>query len=666
MSNQSREVLLSMFDERSATFEEDRGYTTLSRRFMEGKAVVIKTFKPQIEDSQQREREILSMMSRSHQGEKLSNRASDIYRFKNATVTPMELITEWHGFDCEDWVKLTQFNQLGQQVTVFNEAQFIAGLTLSTLKGLRLLNGEGIVHCDIKPDNLCLKYRLLKAHGNNAYSFVLVPDDSKIIDVGIAKCRGNERPLFLKDANKNDVNPLGLNPQNRSPALIAAYKAAFTGNFALYQALDWRVDLWHLGACLEGWVEQADRSKHRLIGGGPIEKHLREFARVLKDFSKPDFGGYAALLDAQTGMPHTKLIANFSRVVVEHEFKVTIGEIPKSKLRMWSIGLIPALLVGGGIHLAHKSNEPAPIPAEVVTPVTIPKATPLATPTPLPVQQALVAPTAMVAEPIKSVSNTSLDSFMKKLDMKLIGTGSFKMGSTQYANEQPVHRVQVTQKFFLSAKEITVGQWQQYMDERASFPRAERDKDCKPSFQQTSQHPVVCVNFQDVNGFLIWLNQKSEIDLNSKGAWRLPTEAEWEYAARAGTETNFYWGDDIAPDHAQYNWKYDLAGKAGSATGPSGTAVTGSFSPNKWGLFDMHGNVWEWVQDCYEGSYNNHGVNWTADQAIKGANNCRRVLRGGAWNNIPNYLRSADRLNLDPTSRYFIVGFRVARTAVGL
>jgi formylglycine-generating enzyme required for sulfatase activity len=127
--------------------------------------------------------------------------------------------------------------------------------------------------------------------------------------------------------------------------------------------------------------------------------------------------------------------------------------------------------------------------------------------------------------------------------------------------------------------------------------------------------------------------------------YRLLTEAEWEYAARAGTTTKYAFGDAINKQQAQFD--------------QNKTAEVGSFPPNAWGLHDMHGNVWEWVEDCYQDSYNGAPSNGSA----RSPPNCSlRVLRGGSWLNIPRVLRSAFRGRLPPDSRVNYVGFRVART----
>ena len=132
---------------------------------------------------------------------------------------------------------------------------------------------------------------------------------------------------------------------------------------------------------------------------------------------------------------------------------------------------------------------------------------------------------------------------------------------------------------------------------------------------------------------------------------RLPSEAEWEYACRAGTSTRFWWGDDLSGKIALVCANFGRNNK--------GTTAVGSFKPNPWGLYDMSGNVWEWVQDCWNSDYSgapSDGSAWLA------GDRSQRVLRGGSWYSYPNNLRSANRDGDSTDYRYDAFGFRLART----
>ncbi len=164
-----------------------------------------------------------------------------------------------------------------------------------------------------------------------------------------------------------------------------------------------------------------------------------------------------------------------------------------------------------------------------------------------------------------------------------------------------------------------------------------------PGFTQTDADPVACVNWEDAKAYADWLSKKTGKD------YRLPTEAEWEYAARAGTKTRYSLGDTIAEKDANFNRN---VGK---------TTRVGSYPANPWGLHDVHGNLWEWVADCYDGdAYKTH-KNYPA-MVGSWQDSCDRVLRGGSWVNDPRNLRSANRSRDYPDNRDNNVGFRVART----
>ena len=183
-----------------------------------------------------------------------------------------------------------------------------------------------------------------------------------------------------------------------------------------------------------------------------------------------------------------------------------------------------------------------------------------------------------------------------------------------------------------------------------------------PGYAQEDPHPVACVSWEDAKAYVVWLSGRTG------KAYRLLTEAEWEYAARAGTTTRRFWGDDGDQSCAYANgadqttkaqvpgWNYLIANCNDRY---AYTAPVGSYRANAFGLYDMLGNVGEWMEDCWNENYNSaptDGRDWTAG-------NCsQRVLRGGSWSFNPQFLRAAYRFRLTSANRYFYVGFRVART----
>ena len=227
-------------------------------------------------------------------------------------------------------------------------------------------------------------------------------------------------------------------------------------------------------------------------------------------------------------------------------------------------------------------------------------------------------------------------------EMVSIPAGSFRMGDLSgegHDDEKPVHSVTVP-AFRLGKHEVTFARWDAcvadggcngYTPDDEGWGRGDR--------------PVINVSWNDVQSFIGWLNRKTG------GNYRLPTEAEWEYAARAGSTTEYSWGDDIGSNRA--NCANDYCGDSWDTTAP-----VGSFPANPWGLHDMHGNVWEWVQDCWNDSYEGaptDGSAWTSGDCVP------RVIRGGSWNNDPWLLHSALRDWDDRSYRNYYLGFRLAQ-----
>jgi formylglycine-generating enzyme required for sulfatase activity len=173
-----------------------------------------------------------------------------------------------------------------------------------------------------------------------------------------------------------------------------------------------------------------------------------------------------------------------------------------------------------------------------------------------------------------------------------------------------------------------------------------------PGFVQTDAHPVVCVNFEDATAYARWLSERTG------KPYRLLSEAEREYVARAGTTTPFWWGANISTDRANYDGRVTYEGGRGGEF-RKGTVPVDSFEANPWGLFNVHGNVWEWTSDCWnDGNAGNPG-----DGSARASGDCTlRVLRGAGWGNHPHTLRSAKRSRGAPLARQRNVGFRVARS----
>ncbi len=199
--------------------------------------------------------------------------------------------------------------------------------------------------------------------------------------------------------------------------------------------------------------------------------------------------------------------------------------------------------------------------------------------------------------------------------------------------EKPQHRVRITKPFYLGKYLVTQEQWEAVMGNN-------------PSHFKGPKNPVEMVSWDDCQQFLGKLNAKAG---SGAGKFQLPTEAQWEYACRAGSKTKYCFGDDESK-LGEYAW-YDA--NSGNKTHP-----VGEKKPNAWGLYDMHGNVWEWCQDWWKDGYYKES---RVDDPTGAATGSSRVLRGGSWGNPARGCRSADRDYGGPGICADILGFRVAR-----
>ncbi len=230
--------------------------------------------------------------------------------------------------------------------------------------------------------------------------------------------------------------------------------------------------------------------------------------------------------------------------------------------------------------------------------------------------------------------------------MVVIPAGSFMMGSPETdkearRNERPQHKVTIARPFAVSKFEVTFAEWNACV---AAGGCEHRPRDLGWG---EGTRPVMNVSWNDITKqYLPWLNRMTG------QPYRLLTEAEWEYAARAGTTTRYSWGDEPGENNANCDG-------CKSRWDNEQTAPVGSFKPNGFGLYDMHGNVWEWVQDCY-----NEKAFATAPRdgsAAPDEPNCNRVLRGGSWMGNPRSMGAAFRDEIFPDYRLKGYGFRVAR-----
>jgi formylglycine-generating enzyme required for sulfatase activity len=227
------------------------------------------------------------------------------------------------------------------------------------------------------------------------------------------------------------------------------------------------------------------------------------------------------------------------------------------------------------------------------------------------------------------------------LEMVYIPPGEFDMGSPEaeknrQLDEGPVRKVGISRGFFLGKYEITQAQWKAIMKENPSVFHG---------FEDSDRRPVERVTWEDCQLFVKRLNARG------KGVFRLPTEAEWEYACRAGSAERFPWGVDLA-----YSGLFEHAWFFSRSEGTS--HPVGSKEPNAWGLYDMHGNVWEWVADWYGPYPSEPQIDPLGPESGQ-----KKVIRGGSWFNEPEALRSANRNAHHIQSRQTNTGLRVVLEA---
>jgi formylglycine-generating enzyme required for sulfatase activity/uncharacterized caspase-like protein len=256
-------------------------------------------------------------------------------------------------------------------------------------------------------------------------------------------------------------------------------------------------------------------------------------------------------------------------------------------------------------------------------------------------------------------------------EMVIAPSGGFTMGSpkdepTHDYDEAPRRRVSIAKPFAVGRFPVTRGEWARFVDSTGY----KTDGGCRtwtggaweenqsaswrsPGFVQDDTHPAVCLNWEDANAYAGWLSKRTG------KSYRLLSEAEYEYVARAGTTAPFWWGASIAPDEANYDGNNMYAGGGSKGEYRAKTVPVKSFKPNPWGLYQVHGNAWSWVKDCWRDTYEGapaDGSAWTGGD-------CRnRILRGGSWINTPRNLRSANRFWSLSGHRNNDIGFRLAKT----
>jgi formylglycine-generating enzyme required for sulfatase activity len=252
-------------------------------------------------------------------------------------------------------------------------------------------------------------------------------------------------------------------------------------------------------------------------------------------------------------------------------------------------------------------------------------------------------------------------------DVEAVPSDESKFAQRFMLPEHPQHDVKIDRPFAIGKYRVTRGEFAAFVRETGystaggctlyinlHYPEHPEASWQNAGFTQTDRDPVVCVNWQDAKAYIAWLNGKLQGHASTagKGIYHLPSESEWEYAARAGTRTARWWGDSIGSENA------DCDG-CGSKWDGQQPAPAGSFQSNAFGLSDVLGGAWEWNEDCWNENY----AAAPQDGSARTTGKCDlRVMRGGGWHSSPWVLRVAGRARENPGDRTNYIGFRVART----
>jgi formylglycine-generating enzyme required for sulfatase activity len=257
-------------------------------------------------------------------------------------------------------------------------------------------------------------------------------------------------------------------------------------------------------------------------------------------------------------------------------------------------------------------------------------------------------------------------------EMVVVPAGQFMMGSSESepswqrdTDESPQHMVTIGRPLAVGRFAVTRGEYAAFVQdtghaigdkcwthEGENWEERPGRSFRNPGFAQDDRHPVVCVNWDDAKAYAAWLSKKTGT------SYRLLSEAEREYVTRAGTTTPFWWGTSITPRQANYDGNYTFGGGS-KGEYRQRTVSVDSFEPNPWGLYQVHGNVWDWTEDCWNDTYQGAPT----DGSARTSGDCKnRVLRGGSWDYDPRSLRSAFRARYSADDRDYDSGFRLART----
>ncbi len=395
--------------------------------------------------------------------------------------------------------------------------------------------------------------------------------------------------------------------------------------------------------------------------------------------SSPDDGAFASALAAQLVLPGRTHLTAFDAA------SRSVGKMRGSDRRPWYSNQID-----DDIYFAPRPALPnatpgptASLPIGTVSALLNKSpATPIGTVSALLDKSPAAFAAAQSGRPVaERTFRDRLNDGTEAPELVALPTGSFTMGSPvseagRRADEGPTRTVTIGTQIAVMKYEVTVAEYRRFFDATGRAIVSDCYVDAHgdgqwaqpanaawifPGFIQSGGQPVVCVSWDDAKAYAAWLSQQTG------ETYRLLSEAEWEYAARSGQQTPYSFGADAAAGCRYMNGadataksRYTGWDTSSCNDGYLNTSPVGAFAANAFGLFDMSGNAAEWVEDCYEDSY---AAGQPSDGRAFTKNDCSdRVVRSGSWINDPENLRSAGRDSLDPALRYFILGFRLART----
>jgi formylglycine-generating enzyme required for sulfatase activity len=497
----------------------------------------------------------------------------------------------WLAFEKVEGGTLQSLMQ-AKQLTVQESLE----LFIPIVEAMALVHQAGIIHRDLKPVNILLTSKN-------------VP---KIADFGIGKIMAEQTASTQQTKSLFTAMGYGT-PDYMSPEQKMLLPAHFSDDVYSLGVIFWQM-LSH--------TLQAPNYLRDSLENLNISEHLKN------------------LLIQCIEKPRTKRIQNAGELLQ----RLKTGNPPTKKSSVFVYIAISVVVAVVGFLFINKEKPkdipppPPPVVEKVAPPVAPPKVEEKVVKQPDPpkvekvVEKPVVKPTPQVGETFKDCSDCP--------DMVVLVGGTFKMGdnSSKYDDEKPIHEVEI-KPFAIGKFEVTLGEFKAFVNatnysvKTVSWCNWDSGK-----FAENDRQPVQCVSWEDATKYAEWLSKKTA------KKYRLPTEAEWEYAARANTSTKWSFGDNES-DLKEYAWYDKNSG--------NGTHEVGQKKPNGFGLFDMHGNVWEWTCSDKENYSKNKHLECSSN------NNANKSLRGGSWYYVAGGCRSALRYDGSPASRLDSVGFRV-------